>query len=420
MNARISIVGAVLLLSLGCPGGSTITVTGTIRTLNGQPVANAEVGVGSQSTISDGNGHFTIANVMPPYDVSVVVSSSRIGVVYQGLNRADPNIIVLGLFPTLPNTGAVSGSLSGGDALGTTGDATEVVWGSPETVATATLASNPYNLPLSWFGPTSTTGSVHVLQWTYNNSSLPSSYKGYGTKVGVVVANTGTTMNEDIVMTGVTSASISGTVTLPASYALSMTDMDLEFSDGAKIHLGTDLSTSSSFNYVTPSDVGGTIGLSAQTTYSSNSGVSVVAMYGLAPDATGVSLAVQVPSLPGLPADGGTGITADTNFTWSAFKNGINVVAFLPSPSPGGSTNPTYYIFTTATSTKIPNLSAQGLGLPSGGASYTWGILGFAPYANMDAFAGVGELKLGVTSIVPKDASVLYESVSGERTFTTR
>jgi hypothetical protein len=66
-----------------------------------RPIAGATVQVGAQNAVSDSNGQFSIPNVRPPYNLAVtVMSPSREGVLFEGLRRADPTILVPGVHPS--------------------------------------------------------------------------------------------------------------------------------------------------------------------------------------------------------------------------------------------------------------------------------------------------------------------------------
>jgi hypothetical protein len=413
MYVRNGICVGVLLVSLGCPGPSTIT--GTVRTLDGQPVTGAQVTIGTARVETDGEGVFSIPNVTPPYDVSVVVFSANAATVYQRLTRTNPNIIFLGLFPPYHNAGSVMGNVFGSNLSGRGADFVEIAWGSPEARADATAGSGTYSLSLSWPGPSSTTGNLHALQ-SIGDPSAPRTAYRYGTTSGVTVENGSMNVPADLTLSNVDAGHITGTVVLAANSEIAATYMYLDFDDGAQLGLFTGgASTSSGFSYLTPLGTGGTIALSAQSSPTTG-GVTAVVQLELAPDATGVTLALHTPSMEVLPPDGGTQVTLSTDFTWTPFEGGITLVAFFPSLS----TNPSYFVFTKATTGTIPDFSAQGLGLPDGGALYSWGTVGFAPFQDMDAFAGVAEVRRGLSGIVPTGATVAYESLSAGRIFATQ
>jgi hypothetical protein len=380
---------------------ASITVSGRVLAANGMPIASSSVVIGAQSAITASDGTFTIHNVTTPYDlVSVVSTPSKLGVVYKGLTRTDPVILHMGLTPALPYSGTVSGNVSPAPA-----GKTYVAWGSPETAKnTGNLTVNPYTLSLSWMGATSTTGNLHGLKW-HPASGLPTGYDGYGSLTGVTVANSGTTAGQNISLTAVTGGHVDGTVTVPASYTLFGKTANVVFADGATIPVVSDLTATTTFNYLTPASVGGTITLVAAAT--GTDGLTGVGKTGLNPNTTGLVLAPQACPPLGLPADNGTGITNATSFTWGTFAGGIFAVSFAPAVG----TDPAYWVFTADTSTTIPDLSALGLALPAGSASYDWNVIAVAPWASVDALAG-GH------SIVPS-GDTYYEAIGAGRTFTT-
>src|SRR5678815_3103771 len=97
----------------------------------------------------------SIAGVTAPYDATVIVpvGSRNAAIVFKGLTRADPTLFAIPVNGTAPNSGTVSGSVSGGDPLPAASDVTEVAWGSPETTRTSSpFSANPWNLSLAWSG----------------------------------------------------------------------------------------------------------------------------------------------------------------------------------------------------------------------------------------------------------------------------
>ena len=95
------------------------------------------------------------------------------------------------------------------------------------------------------------------------------------------------------------------------------------------------------------------------------------------------------------PPAAATGVNLGTNFTWTAFTGGISLAIFRPT----GAT-PTYWIFTADAQTTIPDLTAEGLGLPTGGG-YLWFVYGFAPFASIDAFAAGNNIPLQPALLLP-------------------
>src|SRR5215470_14522282 len=241
------------LVACGGSGGGgpmpSITIAG--RVVDGflRPIAGAGVRVGSQNAVSDSNGQFSIPNVTPPYDLAVSVMSPTLeGVLFQGLRRADPTILVPGGHPS-QNSGTVSGNVTAVHPLGSLSEKTEVAWGSPEIPSlppTSDVNADPYTLNLNWVGPSSTTGTLHALQWQLGANHLPTTYTGYGTTPGVTVTNSGTT-NADVAMSAPSASTIGGSITVPASFTIASKSFAIAFPDRAEIALGLDTSPSSSF-----------------------------------------------------------------------------------------------------------------------------------------------------------------------------
>jgi hypothetical protein len=427
MTATLTATAAGVTASANIGIPLPITVTGTAVFQNGLPAANASVVIGGQATTTDTGGHFTIPNVAAPYDLTVVTTvpdyrpsgDVPVGtsVMYQGLTRTNPIITILLFSPqTYPNNGKVTGMISGGDPPGADEDQDCVSFASPETTAEGGSAfPDPYAVFAGWSGPASTTGILHALRYA-EYSAVASEYKGSATVNGVTVTDGGNTI-QDITLTPVTAEHISGTIAAADPFQFTGTVVYLDFDDGARIRIAFDVSSVSSlvtqvsFDYLTPSGLG-TISLMAGSYNASTThpGQSWTYLFGLAPNATGVSLRFQAAPQLLSPADGGAAITTLSDFTWTAFAGGISYIRVIPQ----GSSTPTVAIVTAATTTTIPDLSVFGVGLASGGATYTWYVEGLAPYADMDTFAETAQ------TFPPSGTTVLDEASSPSQTFTTQ
>jgi hypothetical protein len=361
----------------------SITVTGSVIAANGLPIASAAVVIGTQNTVSSASGSFTIAGVVPPYDVAAILG--KVAVVYQGLRLPSPTLVFPNQIPTLPNSGTVMGAITPTTNLATSGYETGVTWGSPETSIFGdfdTITANPYSVALTWMGPTTTTGNVHALQWQ-ETSNMPTAYTGYGMAQGVAVVNSGTT-TANVTLAAVSSQNISGTVSTPPSYTITFNLMSLFFDDGAELFaVSQDESGSTTFNDLVPSGIGATATLLAIAEGPDAGLFSASYQSEIAPNTSNVAIVVPAAASPESPPPTASGVSSATNFTWTPFAGGVHLVTFAPAVS----TNPTYYVFTSATTTTIPNLTVEGLGLPTGGVSYTWNLIGLAPFATLDAFA---------------------------------
>jgi hypothetical protein len=401
------------------PSGSIITVAGKVVNLSGVAVGSVPVVIGAlPPATTDANGNFTIANVPVPYDITVVNSGTKSGLVYIGLTRSDPTLTFI-VSSALANSATVSGTVSGGAGYPLPANhASVAAFVSPEVTSSNTInaTTGAYSLSTSWMTPQSTTGALYALQWQRDpTTSLPVAYKGYGTKTGVALLTGGTFANQNITLSSVGAASFSGTVTAPAGYALSDRSVTVLFSTGG-IGILSDGSapsspTSTTFNYVTPNVSGATLRLGA----TASKGVVTVtgSKAGFAVNATGATLAL--PSGPdySLPIDAATAVSTSTDFVWTPMTNAVFIVQFA---GPAG--QPRYQIVTTATTAKLPNLTALGLTLPAN-TLYSWSILSIAPVNSIDAVAAsVGLLGL-LTATGPNEGYTASTGLVAPRKFTT-
>jgi hypothetical protein len=388
-----------------------ISVSGMVVDVRFQKFSGVAVIIGSQSTLTDANGQFTITSVTPPYDLTALVTvtnGSKGASVFKGLTRTDPTIIVF-LSPTVTeNTGTVSGLVTGGDPPGTAGERALAAWGSQTSQAgVAPLTGNTYELLLSWDqGLPATTGTVHVLQWAVDANGLPASYKGYGVTSGVSVQSGGVTPNASVAMSAPGSTTVGGSITVAPGVTLRGTVAALNFDDGASFGLAG--GTSPSFTYLFPNVSGatGTVSAGAQNA-GGDSVTATMSGLGLSQATTNVSLAVPSPASAILPADVATGIGTTTDFSWTAVTGGNVVYMFQIFGPPGA---PSYVVFTTATSARIPDLSAEGFGLASA-QTYRWSVFAIGPHPSVDSAAGAKSYLPAGNTLVQSNASL--------RSFTT-
>lgn len=368
---------------------ANINVSGTVIGINLQPVASAPVVITSGgtnfSTTTNASGVFSVSGVTTPYDATVVTGNQSL--IYKGLTRTDPTLVFLGVSPGVSRSASLSGTVSGGAGFPQPANhLTRTAFGSPEALdnATANTTTGAYNMgTVSWFGSTTTTGNIHVLQWLFDGTNLPTDYKGYGEKLGVALSDGGAFASQNVTMSGVSEATISGSVTLPAGYTLANKRMSVGFADRSLINVLSDSGSSVSFAYTTPNITGATIQM--QVTANNATGTSVITTKpGLAVNATSVSIPLPAGSELSLPPNAATGVSNSTTFSYTPFSGGVHFVVFN---GPGAS--PDYVVVTTASSTTIPNLSSVGLGLPAS-TVYSWSLVGAAPFATVDAAAGPG------------------------------
>ena len=216
---------------------------------------------------------------------------------------------------------------------------TQVLFASPEVQTIPSLVANPetgaystndaytdYNgdpIPMRWSGPTTTTGTLHVLQSAEPVEYQPISYSGYGFKENVSLANGSAVTGEDIALTAVTSATFGGTYnTPPAGYTLVQGLVALRFPSGGLMVIQYDGAPSETFSYNTPNIRGATLVLAALAV--KEDAYSLVVDTGLAVDASGVTVAFP-PATEGL-LSAHIIFTTGAQFPLAAVPNGVNLV----------------------------------------------------------------------------------------------
>ena len=389
VTATASGLNASATIQVGVP--ASINVSGTVVGSDRAPVVGASVTIGAQSAVTDAAGAFTISGVALPYDLTAVVTvPKKRAVVYQGLTRRDPAVVVIGVTAS-PYTGTLTGNLSGGNPLGGANEATRVIFASPDAPAyllndnNQFVTSNPYTMNAAWVGPTTTTGTVHAIQWQADGGSVPSSFTGYANKSGVSISSGGNA-TADLAMTAPSVSTIGGTVHLDASLLYFGQSLWITFPNSPAVFMGAD-SPSGSFSYPFPNVGGATASViaSAINTFSNVSGLQIS---GITPGTANVVVQLAAPPTPGTPMDHATSVGTSTDFTWTPMPGTISVLGIL-----GNGTSPTYYVLTAGASARIPDLSAQGLGLPPA-APYRWVMNAYGPLTSVDEMAGSASMYL--------------------------
>jgi hypothetical protein len=392
--------GASAQATIALTRASGIRVAGQVVDSRGHPGADITVSIGTQTTVTDASGHFSLENVTTPYVLAAFSVARNMAVVYQGLTRADPTILWHQALAGPDRRGGVEGGVTGGVSTSTA--ATFVAWGSPEASTQGTSFTSPYSLQLGWTGPASTTGSVHVLQVSADQLGLPTGFPGYGVRSGVTVDDATTTSAIDVTLAPPTSSVVTGAYQLPQDYVIDVKNVAVEFADGAFFPLGFDDSSGAEFTYVVPGDIGATVDVLAEI---SGPGAFVIGRKtGIPPGATDVTFPLPkgAPSLA--PADGATDVDTQTDFSWESFPGGVYVVT-LATPPPG----PTYFVVTRDTHASIPQLAA--LPVP-GDTHYDWDVKALAPFESVDGAAG--------PSLVTPAGDITLQSFGDSRGFVTR
>ena len=410
---------ATLGLLVACGGnGPTpppqgVTVSGSVRDRVAEPISGATVLVGKSSATSSSDGTFSIPGVVTPYDITAVLPAQNTALIYKGLTRSDPVL----LYPDV--TGAERTATISGTAPPASGSATVVLFVSNGRYAFGSgrvdATTGQYAFSVRWYGSYDTdAGQLYVLRfrWTTDGSGLPASYDGYASRPLTISAG-GDFSGNDFAATDLTDPpeqSISGAITVPASYALNARELYVIFGRGA-LYWEEKNASSNAFTYTVPAQAGVTFTVAARAVDGSSRSSSFF-RGGISGNTSNVSVPLAAAPQLASPANGASGVDTTIPFSWTQGQGtGVNVFKVWP----GNGTGPTYFVFTTGADANIPDLAAEGMGLPTG-ASYYWQIYRIFPVASVDDAAAEGYRRL----ITDLDRGDVGETISERFGFTTK
>jgi len=419
---------AIMILALGLiagcadsstsPSGETITVSGVVVDEFGLVQRNAHVLIiGHAPVYADADGRFTVRGVRRPYDLATGLLFERAALVYKGLTRPDPTVVVPpSRNSPSPSYAVLTGTVTGGAAsMQPANHRTSVLFESPAMHVGGTVQDDyGYLLALSWRGATSSTGALHALQWQFDPvSGRPVDYLAYGNATGVSVTYPMSGSGPAVpIAAPVTEGSLSGEVVPPAGVSVVAKTLRLGFTQstllGPAMRLVVDSGNANAFSYVTPDLPGATFSLTVDVSQGQATG-SVV-RNGFSAHATGLSVAV--PPLPALisPAEGDLTVGSATKFSWTRTEGALYLLSlYYIGPQNYQPPAPNFYVFTMDSSVTIPNVGPLGT-VAYQGSLYRWDVHTWAPVSSADAIA--------VPSwFAPRGDRV--QTVSGSRTFTT-
>lgn len=388
------------------PSTGETTVRGRVVDQHAQPMAGVAVFVaGRSATTTDAYGNFTISNVGVRYSITAVDTLDKSALVYRGLSRRDPTLVFSAIARATPSAAFVNGTVYGGAFAPTQPpDYRTAVLFTPADVAwsAVTKSSGTFTVNGDWYGSNTAVGTLHALQYQVDTAGFPGAngFHTYGMRSGIHINDASVNNNQNDTLTvAVGTDHLTGTVTVPAGYALGAKKIYARFSATATVELYTDGGANPSMSYYTPR----LSGVTADLVVGASSGSGAVTTYrvGIPTDAQGIT--VTIPRGPALsqPTAGATGVDSTATFSWTPFSGGV----YLLAASSAG--NPTFYIVTADTSTTLPNLSAYGLGLPQS-AMYSWQVKGVAPIGSVDEAASVGQFTTALTkpAALTSDVSV--------------
>lgn len=396
----------------GAPGDSGITpadaggvtVTGTVVDALLLPVQGAQVRIDGHMATTGPAGGFAVPNVTSmPYTATVLTGSVGTGkhlYIIESLTRLDPTLQALFEYSATARTATFQGTAYAGAQPGTAGIVfADMGAAAPATGANVAKVGPPttaYQGTAQWSGPVAVQATLYDLQWfTNGDGGPPDNFIAYASQ-GVTLTNGQTTTWDTPMSVGLASGSITTNTQASAGYLLVDTWLALRpptASIAAPFaHVGGQVALGS---FVTPTVTGGTFTACAiqalpGSTTPTNPPIGVECKAGLGATDTAALAPPKATTLISPP----TMVDTTTMFNWNGIPGGITLAAFEPGTGASPS-DPSFYVLTAGTSTRISDPSGFGLTLRSG-ASYNAMVYGFAPYATVDAASS----KAGYSAIV--------------------
>jgi hypothetical protein len=365
-------------------------VTGTLIDYWGHKLSAIPISIGSAVAVTDANGAFSVPNVSRTYDVSLLLTTQRLGStanygwVFQGLTRRDPtlqiyrglpdrfgevNLHVTNVVFPLPSTQSLAVAFAGPDG---------------EFNTTLDAANTDYLSP-AWVGPTTSQWAAHGLLWAFaGTQNLPTGYLAHSARITSLNTATAGDVTFDLVHGGTTPVIPAGTLTGSTTRASSTSPENsvfVRFADGPAIQVVRDTAPTGTFSYTVPTLAGAAITVAASTGDSSYPPYELAYRDDLAAGQTNVAL--SVPSAPTLvgPAAGATAVTGTTAFRWSGGA-AVRILAVASVP-----TYDAVFVVTSQSQATIPSFPAASFSLPANTA-FEWYVETHGAFATVDAATG--------------------------------
>lgn len=360
------------------------TIEGTVVGFAKQALAGLTVQLGDAVDITDAEGKFSFSDIEPPYDITVLRGAEKEAHVFKGLSRIKPTLRLFNAIEPNAKQAGVSGSLSGGAGFpNSPTHISIVVFAAKNAVGSQVLfATQGPNFAFNtiWYGAETLQGTLHALQWEVNASGLPLKYTGYAKKE-ISLTNAGLTAVPALTLKPLSTSFISTDITVPKGSALKQQTLYAQFSETTGFPLAIDISQTLQATFAVP-DLG--IPFGVQATVKKGNDESWFYKANITP---GTVEKIVLPASVTLqsPSNAATGIDYTTEFSWTAYDKAIYVTSFQAQVA----SNPSYFIYTNETSTRIPTLNNVGFALPGG--LYKWSVLATGPYEDLDAFTAKGE-----------------------------
>jgi hypothetical protein len=327
-------------------------------------------------------GAFEIPNVKVPYDL-VVYFPRFVGfgmvTVFKGLQRNDPTLPAT--YSWLHRT-SVFGTISGPRFPLPTNRRLAVYFEAPFSIDNQFNESkSSYIHEPAWYGPVTLTGTLHAVELGGDPTTGARSYWSYGRREGVTLTKGTSSDGQDITLSPVGTASVTGRVVGTPGLTHEKTTISLDLVGEAGMQLFT-YDPASTFQLAVPDMAGAAFRVEAFLKNTSTNESASVWKTGVRAGATDVVLTSPMPPRLLTPASGAQVAELSAGFSWEGPERALHTLTFNPSV-PG---EPTYHIVTTDSRATLPDVSPLGLSGPVRGRNYTWEVNSHGPVESVEAW----------------------------------
>jgi hypothetical protein len=385
----------------GGDSGDPLTLRGVLLDYaTKRPLVGRRLLVRQKHTTSDAKGRFQLDGVSESYDLVITEANGSVVSIYQGLTRRDPVVLhrpyAFGVEGD--RSSWVRGMLSkpGNEPLTET-DSASVQFFSPLADARIVLGGQTppfgpdYELFVQWSGAADLKGTVFAR----------GTFAGAGGDAEPFFAmqqlelESGEAAMLDLELSPIERGKVGGSVSAPADAALTQIEEYFRLPLPNAVLAVNDASTStSSFEHEVDDlrAAGGTLCVAALGT---GNGSLRTERCGIELGTTDVSLELQSPPVLSEP-DPREPLDSESQFSWTAFDDGVHRLALETSVPTASS--PNLYVYTAATSVTWSSLAE--LGAPAQPSThYTCTVSGFGPFSGLDDAAALD----GLGSLVPTE-----------------
>jgi hypothetical protein len=369
-----------------------ITVAGRVVDFYRRPTPGLRVTIGEQEVLTGEEGEFSIAGVVPPYDVSLIASTSQsdfsfryYAYVYQGLTRNDPTLQVYHGRPA--RSGTVNLTVTGASFLD---DNRRLIFAfsSPDGYYSASgINSEAPSLSPSWGGPPTTAGYAHallVLRSSTDTDAPPVAYEAYRTTPLALGDGVDSDLALDMTAGAIPQVTLTGSVDA-GSFGEHTQLVATRFADGTALPLLRVDSNQAAFSHLVPSLPSGSLTVAA---LAGPPGYGVVHVDGVpaAADQQNVALVLPRPVSLNAPAEGAQ-VGPGTTFAWSSVGQSAQVFVWhLESQAYFEG----IYVVTAGSEITYPQVPGYSMVLPSADEDFAfyWSVETHGDFPSVDAAAG--------------------------------